>query len=113
MERHGVSYPPPQQDFERVLRTFQALAETARLRIALGMIEGEQSVGCLVERLDLPQSTVSRHLAALRAAEVATARREGTKVFYRLKSHIADLLTQAFAHAEHQRLGLPEHGASR
>ncbi|GAB5602313.1 hypothetical protein FJNA_08380 [Thermus sp. FJN-A] len=113
MERHHVSYPPPQRDFEQVLKTFRALAETTRLRIALGMIEGEQSVGRLVERLGLPQSTVSRHLAALRAAEVVTARREGTKVFYRLKSHIADLLIQAFAHAEHQRLGLPEHGGLR
>ncbi|WP_279627872.1 hypothetical protein [Thermus tenuipuniceus] len=42
---------------------------------------------------------------------MVAARRQGTQVFYRLKSHVTDLLIQALAHAEHQRLGLPDHGA--
>lgn len=68
-------------------------------------------MGRLAQRLQLPQSTTSRHLAVLRGAGVVAARRQGIQVFYRLKSHVADLLIQAFAHAEHQRLGLPDHGA--
>ncbi len=39
------------------------------------------------------------------------ARRQGTQVFYRLQSPVGDLLLQALAHAEHQRLGLPDHEA--
>ncbi|RTH98491.1 transcriptional regulator [Thermus scotoductus] len=113
MERHEVPRESRllAEDLEHVLRIFSALAEATRLRIALGLLEGEESVGRLAQRLQLPQSTTSRHLAVLRGAGVVAARRQGIQVFYRLKSHVADLLIQAFAHAEHQRLGLPDHGA--
>jgi DNA-binding transcriptional ArsR family regulator len=37
----------------------------------------------LVEVLELPQSTVSRHLKPLREAGLAETRREGTSVYYR------------------------------
>jgi hypothetical protein len=37
-------------------------------------------------------------------------RREGTHIYYALKSsHIGDFVAQAFAHAEHERRGLPDH----
>jgi ArsR family transcriptional regulator len=40
---------------------------------------------CHIESaLDLPQPTVSRHLAILRTARVVETRRQGTWIFYRL-----------------------------
>ncbi|WP_460361760.1 ArsR/SmtB family transcription factor [Thermus antranikianii] len=72
------------EDLERILRAFSALAEATRLRTALGLLEGEESVGRLAQRLQPPQGATSRHLAVLREARVVAARRQGTQVFYRL-----------------------------
>lgn len=110
MKRHTLSDIQINQDLETVLNTFRALSEEPRIRLILVLREEEQSVNDLVEVLELPQSTVSRHLATLRNAKLVTTRREGTHIFYKLKSsHIGDLVVQAFAHAEHERRGLPDH----
>lgn len=85
-ERHEAPREnrPLAEDLERILRTFSALAEATRLRTALGLLEGEESVGRLAQRLQPPQGTTSGHLAVLREARVVAARRQGTQVFYRL-----------------------------
>jgi DNA-binding transcriptional ArsR family regulator len=110
MKRHPLSTKHIELDLETVLETFKALSEEPRIRLVLALRHEEQRVNDLVNALELPQSTVSRHLATLRNAELVTTRREGTQIFYKLKSsHIADLVVQAFAHAEHERRGLPDH----
>ena len=54
--------------------------------------------------LGLPQSTVSRHLAVLRSAELVRSERRGTSMVYCLAGpHLRDLLLEAFSHAEHER----------
>ncbi len=69
-------------------------------------------MAALVEALGQPQSTVSRHLGLLRSAAVVKTRRETTQVYYRLAdAHVAQLVLQAFSHAQHERLGLPDHPA--
>ncbi|GGR09381.1 hypothetical protein GCM10008957_22620 [Deinococcus ruber] len=74
------------------------------------LTQGETKVSTLVDRLQQPQSTVSRHLTLLRTAHLVQTRREATSVYYRLAdTHVAELLTQAFSHAQHERLGLPDH----
>ncbi len=65
----------------QILKT---LAHPNRLMIMDSLHSGEKSVGELVGSLELPQATVSQHLAALRAEEVVTARREGNTIFYSL-----------------------------
>lgn len=62
---------------------FKALADEIRLRILRAVSQAELSVAELVEILDLPQSTVSRHLKPLRETGLLDTRREGTSVFYR------------------------------
>jgi DNA-binding transcriptional ArsR family regulator len=94
------------------LLTSAALAEPTRARIILILAESERMVGELVQLLDVPQSTVSRHLAVLRASNLVSARREANCVFYRLSSsHIGDMVREAFSHAEHERLNLLDHDA--
>jgi ArsR family transcriptional regulator len=62
---------------------FKALGEVNRLRVfALLARQGTTCVGDLVSVLDLPQSTVSRHLATLRRAGLVVAHRSGTWVHY-------------------------------
>jgi DNA-binding transcriptional ArsR family regulator len=110
VKKHSLSSREMNLDIESVLETFKALSEEPRLRLVLALRDQEQSVGDLVHALELPQSTVSRHLATLRNAELVTTRREGTQIFYKLKnSHVTDLVVQAFSHAEHERRGLPDH----
>lgn len=63
---------------------FQALGDRTRLRLVNLMAEGEICVCFLVEVLDQPQPTISRHLAYLRRAGLVTARRDGKWMSYRL-----------------------------
>lgn len=110
MQHHVLTFPPEQADLQHVTRLFQALADPTRLLLLLALQEGESPVTRLTERLQQPQSTVSRHLATLRHAGLVSTRRDGTKVQYRLAdTHLSILLQEAFSHAQHQRLDLSEH----
>jgi ArsR family transcriptional regulator len=63
-----------------------ALANERRLAILCELIEGERSVGELVDAVGLTQSALSQHLAKLRAAGIVTTRRDAQTIFYRLAS---------------------------
>jgi ArsR family transcriptional regulator, arsenate/arsenite/antimonite-responsive transcriptional repressor len=66
-------------------RFFKALADPVRLRL-LNLLSGGQEVCVchLQEALQLPQPTVSRHLAYLRRAGLVVGRKDGLWVHYRL-----------------------------
>lgn len=63
---------------------FRALGDRTRLRIVNLLAAGELCVCDLVELLQLPQPTVSRHLAILRASGLVRTRRLGRYMHYRL-----------------------------
>ena len=65
---------------------FKALGDATRLRILRLLDEAELHVNELVEILELPQPTVSRHLAVLLRAGVVNRRRDGQWTFYSLHS---------------------------
>jgi ArsR family transcriptional regulator len=69
---------------KKTAKIFKALADETRLRILALLGEGELCVCDLMIVLDLPQSTVSRHLATLRNAELVEDRRQGVWMYYRL-----------------------------
>ncbi|MDO3379854.1 ArsR/SmtB family transcription factor [Geoalkalibacter halelectricus] len=79
-------------------RIFKALADETRLRILALLTRGELCVCDLMSILDLPQSTVSRHLAYLRNAGLVNDRRQGVWMYYALAT------TQNTLHADLQRL---------
>ncbi len=66
----------------RILDIFKALADEGRLRILRAIDQTELSVAELVQALDMPQSTVSRHLKPMREAGLVASRRDGTSVYY-------------------------------
>lgn len=66
---------------------FKALSEETRLRILAILTQGEICVCDLMEVLDLPQSTVSRHLGTLRNAGLVGDQRRGVWIYYRLLEH--------------------------
>lgn len=61
----------------------ELLGEPIRARLLRFLDHQELSVAELQSALDLPQSTVSRHLRQLLLAEVIEVRREGTARYYR------------------------------
>ena len=65
-------------------RFFKGLGDPIRLRILKLLQGGERSVGEIVERLGLPQNTVSMHLGCLRWCGYVETRRDGRYVYYSL-----------------------------
>jgi ArsR family transcriptional regulator len=62
----------------------RALGERVRLRILSLIGDTELCVCFFVQALDIPQPTISRHLAYLRREGVVAARREGLWMHYRI-----------------------------
>lgn len=66
-------------------RLFKSLADATRLRILALLLAEEKLCVCdIMAALELPQSTVSRHLAQLKNAGWVDDRREGVWVYYSL-----------------------------
>ena len=63
---------------------FRAFSDQTRLRILHLLQGGELCVNDLVEIIDVPQPTASRHLAYLRRAELVVTRHEGQWIYYAL-----------------------------
>ena len=70
--------------FKQQARVLKALANESRLVIIDRLSRGECSVGDLTEIVGTEVSTVSKHLAVLRAHGIVDDRREGNVVYYRL-----------------------------
>jgi ArsR family transcriptional regulator len=70
-------------------RLLAALANPHRLAILCELVEGERSVGALVQAVGLSQSALSQHLARLRAAGIVATRRDAQTIYYRLASAAA------------------------
>lgn len=68
---------------------FKALADPTRLRLLRLLDAAELHVNELVEVLELPQPTVSRHLGVLLRAGLVTRRRDGQWTFYTWNAHQA------------------------
>ncbi len=69
-------------DIPKLLAHLSALGDVARLRIMRLLAEKELSVGELARALQLPQSTVSRHLKLLHEDAWVVKRTEGTASLY-------------------------------
>jgi ArsR family transcriptional regulator len=64
----------------------RAISHPQRLLLLCQLSQGEKSVGDLALLLDIRQSTLSQHLARLKADDLVQARREGNMMFYSLAS---------------------------
>ena len=83
---------------------FAAFSDPTRLRILHLLRDGEMCVGDLVTILDLPQPTISRHLAYLRRSALVVTRKSGLWMYYSLAAaksefhrRLLDCLTACFA----------------
>ncbi len=86
----------------------RALSHPVRLKVIETLKNGEKSVGVLVKQLGIQQSSLSRHLIALRDAGLLKSRQERTTVFYNIQDHdifhvlrpIAVMLRKKFKESE-------------
>lgn len=65
--------------------TFDVLAEPTRRRILDDVRDRERCVGELVDRLELSQPAVSKHLRVLREAGLVEVRQDAQRRLYRLR----------------------------
>ena len=66
-----------------IAQTFKALGDETRLRIVALLLSGQELCVCdIMAALDLPQSTVSRHLSYLRNTGLVDDRRQGIWMYY-------------------------------
>jgi ArsR family transcriptional regulator len=72
-------------------RIFKALSDETRLRILCLLLEGELCVCDLMAVLQLPQSTVSRHLAYLKNSGWVDDRRCGVWMYYSIADKGSEL----------------------
>jgi ArsR family transcriptional regulator len=75
---------PPREAYKAQARVLKALAHESRLLIIDRLAQGDCTAGELTELVGSDQSTVSKHLAVLRAHGIVDDRREGNGVRYRL-----------------------------
>jgi DNA-binding transcriptional ArsR family regulator len=72
--------------------SFAALAEPSRRTILEVLREGERPVGDLVDRLQLSQPAVSKHLRVLREAGLVESRTDAQRRLYRIRPEpLADI----------------------
>ncbi|HXN77128.1 MAG TPA: metalloregulator ArsR/SmtB family transcription factor [Gemmatimonadaceae bacterium] len=93
-----------------------ALADPTRSRLLLALERNELSVNELRSILQLPQSTISRHLKMLSAEGWVEARAEGTSRHYRLATDSLDPAGRRLWHIvrdEIMHTGAAEHDAHR
>ena len=86
---------------------FSVLAHPHRIRIIEELRDRECDVKSLQEKLSISHSGVSQHLMVLRAHRIVCERREGRRVFYRLRQPgMAGWLLDATAFLEQESVAL-------
>jgi DNA-binding transcriptional ArsR family regulator len=82
---HALTAILPTGDIQLVVSLFEVVAEPHRRQVLDLLREGDRSVGQLVEKLNVAQPTVSKHLKTLREAGLVVVRRDAQRRWYRLQ----------------------------
>jgi DNA-binding transcriptional ArsR family regulator len=71
-----------QDQLEAIAARFRVMGDPCRLRILSFLMQGERTVGEVIEEVGSSQPNVSRHLRALFTAGLVDRRRNGNSVHY-------------------------------
>ena len=91
---HGLIQGIAPEQLERAAATIRLLGHPDRLRILEVLEMGESTVTDIQEQVELPQATVSQHLAKLRAHSIVAADRVGQNVYYSVVEPKVELILQ-------------------
>lgn len=72
-------------NFEREAEVFKTLGHPVRLKIIESLLKSDCCVKNLWTTLDLPQATVSQHLALLKNKNIVSAQRQGVQMCYSVR----------------------------
>lgn len=81
--------------FDREAEILKVLGHPVRLKIVAGLMSQSCNVKKIWECLELPQATVSQHLALLKNKGIIEGRRDGVEVFYQVTSDEARSIVEA------------------
>jgi ArsR family transcriptional regulator len=87
---------------EEKVALLKLMAHPVRLCILRGLVmEGTNNVSYMQDCLDIPQSTISQHLAKLRLGGLVRDERRGTEVFYSVSNdEVLKIINQLFVEEE-------------
>ena len=88
-----------------VAQRFKALGEPARLTLLAALQQGEKSVSELVEETGRTQPNVSQHLKEMARAGLVQARRQGSRVFYRVADPYVNRICDAVCRSVREARG--------
>lgn len=75
----------------------KAIGHPVRLCIVRGLIDNQCNVSKIQECLNLPQSTISQHLAKLKSAGIIEGERNGLEVCYKVvNQEVKDIVEYMF-----------------
>lgn len=97
------SWMPDASTVEEVASAFGVLADPARLRIVLALLEaGELCVCDVAAAAAVSETSASQHLRVLRSSNTVRKRRDGRVVYYALADgHVRMLIDIALEHSRH------------
>ncbi|MBO9129645.1 metalloregulator ArsR/SmtB family transcription factor [Bacillus sp. 165] len=73
--------------YENNADLLKVLAHPVRLCLVKGLIEkGSCNVSTMYTGLNMPQSTVSQHLAKLKSAKIVASERKGLEIYYKVEN---------------------------
>ena len=77
---------------------FKALSDPTRREILRLLGAGDRTAGEIVERFEISQPAISRHLAVLRQAGLVAARRQGQNIVYSLDTTVFQDVVRTLLH---------------
>lgn len=85
------------KDYLQKSELLKTLAHPVRLCIVRGLINQQCNVSKMQECLNLPQSTISQHLAKLKSAGIIEGERNGLEVCYKvIHQQVKDIIALLF-----------------
>lgn len=85
------------EKYEEVAEVLKVLAHPVRLTLVEIMLtKGPTNVTTMYGKLQMPQSTISQHLAKLKAAKIITGTRKGLEVYYEVVDNRTKAILSSF-----------------
>jgi ArsR family transcriptional regulator len=91
-----------------LVRTLKSIADPLRLRVLAAVAEEELTVGEVQDVVASVQSSVSRNLAILRDAGFVQDRKDGTSVYFSVRSDMPEPARELFKSLQSRLVELPE-----
>ena len=81
---------------------FKVFGDSTRIRILYELMQDEQSVGSLAEKLSMTVSAISHQLSILKRSRLVRIRKDGKSRLYSLDDeHVAIIISMGLEHLEH------------